>query len=126
MTKGYKYSEEVCKQRSDRMKIDPPMNMLGRRHSESTKMKMREKAKKRIAELNNRWKGGGNNYFHTIARAIYYEHCTNPSCEVCFSSNRIHIHHKDEDITNNDLENLQALCQACHNRVHHLKSIRRP
>jgi len=34
------------------------------------------------------------------------------------------IHHKDEDKTNNVMENLETLCNACHAR-HHVVSVKR-
>lgn len=40
-------------------------------------------------------------------------------CQVCGSESDIHIHHRDGDRTNNDLENLIPLCQDCHYDVHH-------
>jgi hypothetical protein len=40
------------------------------------------------------------------------------TCERCGATDRLHIHHKDEDITNNASENLETLCVLCHNRHH--------
>lgn len=39
-------------------------------------------------------------------------------CERCDSTDRLHVHHKDADITNNDPSNLETLCVVCHNRHH--------
>lgn len=40
------------------------------------------------------------------------------ACERCGSVERLHVHHRDADITNNDLSNLETLCVVCHNRHH--------
>ena len=37
----------------------------------------------------------------------------NHRCAIC-GSDRPHIHHIDEDATNNELENLLPLCPNCH------------
>ena len=36
------------------------------------------------------------------------------SCEACGFKKRLHVHHVDEDWTNNDPSNLQTLCVFCH------------
>ena len=41
-----------------------------------------------------------------------------PSCESCGSTDRLSLHHLDEDRTNNSLANLQTLCPSCHTRWH--------
>lgn len=40
------------------------------------------------------------------------------ACERCGETERLHVHHRDQDITNNDPTNLETLCVACHNRHH--------
>src|SRR3954447_13531656 len=40
------------------------------------------------------------------------------SCETCGSTSQLGLHHRDEDRTNNSLENLQTLCQSCHTAWH--------
>lgn len=42
----------------------------------------------------------------------------NNQCELCNSGERLHIHHKDLDKSNNTQENAQVLCQKCHTRLH--------
>ena|ERR1700743_1425242 len=37
---------------------------------------------------------------------------------ICSSLNNIHVHHKDENVKNNTLENLITLCAFCHLKVH--------
>jgi hypothetical protein len=39
-------------------------------------------------------------------------------CEGCGSDSRLGLHHKDQDRTNNSLENLQTLCPSCHTTWH--------
>jgi hypothetical protein len=39
-------------------------------------------------------------------------------CERCGVSTRLHIHHRDKDITNNAPKNLMTLCVKCHNQLH--------
>lgn len=41
-----------------------------------------------------------------------------PACENCGDRERLHVHHRDKDIANNDPSNLQTLCVLCHNRLH--------
>lgn len=40
------------------------------------------------------------------------------SCETCGAMIGLHVHHRDEDITNNQPSNLQTLCGSCHLRWH--------
>ena len=46
-------------------------------------------------------------------------------CEVCHEQpsamHKLHVHHKDQNRTNNSLENLQLVCVNCHNNVFHSK-----
>ena len=39
-------------------------------------------------------------------------------CEECQSSQKLHVHHRDENPLNNDPSNLQTLCASCHRRWH--------
>ena len=41
-------------------------------------------------------------------------------CVKCYSTENIHVHHKDENRENNKENNLQILCRSCHIRHHHL------
>ena len=41
-----------------------------------------------------------------------------PACERCGATERIGLHHKDHDRTNNQATNLETLCPACHTREH--------
>lgn len=45
-----------------------------------------------------------------------------PICEICgtYSEGRnLHVHHKDRNRKNNNLENLQVVCCLCHNNIIH-------
>lgn len=39
-------------------------------------------------------------------------------CERCSQTSGLHVHHKDKDWTNNDIGNLETLCQKCHLQEH--------
>lgn len=39
-------------------------------------------------------------------------------CAVCGEMEGLHIHHKDEDATNNRVDNLIVLCGVCHKKIH--------
>lgn len=63
---------------------------------------------------NSRLKGGlSRKAFHAQAR----KH-VKPACECCGATKFRHVHHVDEDWTNNDLKNLQTLCVFCHQFWH--------
>jgi len=43
-------------------------------------------------------------------------------CEVCgvpLSGRTLHVHHKDKNRANNEIDNLTVACQPCHNNVLH-------
>jgi hypothetical protein len=39
-------------------------------------------------------------------------------CEKCGRTDKIHLHHIDGNLFNNNKENIQSLCCACHNILH--------
>ena len=41
------------------------------------------------------------------------------NCELCGTTERLSIHHKDRNWSNNNLNNLQTLCASCHTLLHH-------
>lgn len=61
------------------------------------------------------WKGGS----AYVKKALdYYPN----ECVTCGATERLHVHHKDEDRTNDALENLMILCKSCHHRHHNTKT----
>ena len=47
-----------------------------------------------------------------------YQKYTAEKCAICGSVKSLQVHHKDEDRTNHQPENLITLCSSCHLRVH--------
>lgn len=39
-------------------------------------------------------------------------------CAICYGAKFLTVHHKDKNVKNNDLENLQIICRDCHNEIH--------
>lgn len=40
-------------------------------------------------------------------------------CLICKSINILHVHHIDEDVSNNSINNICILCQKCHGLLHY-------
>ncbi len=40
------------------------------------------------------------------------------SCEICGTTEALHVHHIDRDWANDDPTNLQTLCASCHLKLH--------
>lgn len=60
----------------------------------------------------------------TIKKVLGYKECQ--KCKISFSAlkpHNVHIHHIDENHTNQDVNNLTLLCVTCHMR-HHKKGNR--
>lgn len=55
----------------------------------------------------------GKSAHHWRARTLRGDHC-----EECGTSDRLHVHHVDNDHTNDASENLRTLCGSCHLRLH--------
>lgn len=63
---------------------------------------------------NSRSKGGkSRKAYHARARKFRKQ-----ACECCGAKLRLHVHHINEDWTNNSPENLQTLCVFCHQFWH--------
>lgn len=58
------------------------------------------------------------------ARRVYIQHKGNPVCVQC-SNPVADVHHKNEDIKDNRIENLEALCRSCHISHHNKTAPRR-
>jgi 5-methylcytosine-specific restriction endonuclease McrA len=89
------------------------------------------KIRKKYLEKNNIMKGEKNpNYKHGLfinsdeGRKIFKKFNKKIKCEICKKDTSnilgycIIIHHKDRNKKNNNLNNLQPLCQSCHARLH--------
>lgn len=66
-------------------------------------------------ENNSNWKGGVAKTEREAARRKKM-HIT--ACEVCASTDRLEVHHVDENPKNNQNDNLVKLCYGCHKKVH--------
>ena len=39
-------------------------------------------------------------------------------CEICGRCYELHRHHRNEDITDNRIENIAVICKFCHHKIH--------
>lgn len=124
--KGFKHTQET-KDRISRLnkgKKKPPRTeehkrKLGEAHKGKVHTEEWKKAmsNRNFGEKNPCWKGGGTcHYFRKMAFEVYK---MPKVCEMCGSTVRISVHHKDMDKTNNTKENLSILCNRCHARHHY-------
>jgi len=60
-----------------------------------------------------------NNYRNGIGM---YKQFKETHCNRCGTTNKLCVHHKDEDRTNNSLENLETVCRRCHALEHDVTS----
>lgn len=99
--KGFHHSEET------RQKIS--LALTGKIISEETREKFR-------GSRNPNWNGG------KITKAIKEKvrQRDNQQCVKCGAPACL-IHHIDQDVHNNDLNNLCSLCMSCHQRIHIIK-----
>jgi len=57
--------------------------------------------------------------YQSMARRCLKINCRNLSqCEICGSTYKIQIHHKNRNFRDNNIENLQILCRSCHYQIH--------
>jgi len=99
---------------------------LGRKHTEETKRKMKEKAKYRKREKAPNWQGGISfepypmDWTEDIREAIRKR--DNYVCQMCGIhqdelkgwNKKLDVHHIDYDKDNLNPENLISLCKSCH------------
>ena len=78
-----------------------------------------------LREKNPRWKDGANverSKPHNVKRYREMRPLVmkrdGQRCVLCESTTRLHVHHIDENPTNNRAVNLVTLCQPCHLKVH--------
>lgn len=59
---------------------------------------------------------------HSLSRAVFdllvSAGLRENSCELCGSTSKLHVHHINLNFLDNSPENLQCLCEKCHNKVH--------
>lgn len=82
-----------------------------RKHSEARIARGYRNGKGRAGKHNGGWKGG-------ISSKYGKNHFKRDRCERCYSINKLELHHKDRDKTNNTKENLETLCESCHKKEH--------
>lgn len=65
---------------------------------------------------------------YNLSRSPYRNKVDISKCDVCSIKKEeitckegIHVHHKDNDRTNNKPENLQPVCPSCHAKIHNTK-----
>lgn len=73
----------------------------------------------RVFEKNYSWKGGSEHTYRCHARRIIKKHNIPQICSFCGAAKHIIIHHKDKNVKNNALSNLQPLCSSCHVNLHY-------
>jgi 5-methylcytosine-specific restriction endonuclease McrA len=63
---------------------------------------------------NSQSKGGGSRTRSHVRARQHLKQC----CERCGSTQKLHVHHADENWKNNEQNNLQTLCESCHRSWH--------
>ena len=101
--KGHKWDRLTEARRIKTLQANPSYGMLGKKHSEKTKKQMSESSKFPYNYVD----GGYNGKIET------------KECEICGEiQKKILIHHKDGNRKNNKIQNLVAVCDKCHSRMH--------
>jgi 5-methylcytosine-specific restriction endonuclease McrA len=57
-------------------------------------------------------------------RMSSYKLKLNPICEKCGSEERLQVHHKNKDTSDNSIQNLMTLCYSCHSDSHNGRKLR--
>jgi 5-methylcytosine-specific restriction endonuclease McrA len=68
------------------------------------------------------WKYGSEHTYRSIARDVMLVGKNSRICSLCGRKQSIIVHHKDMNIKNNSVNNLQVLCQSCHVKLHYKMS----
>ena len=45
------------------------------------------------------------------------------ACERCGATKKLHAHHKNKNIADNTVENIETLCRSCHDAHHRLEAL---
>lgn len=56
--------------------------------------------------------------YHRRAVTLMRKILVHWKCSDCGASDNLHVHHKDGDIHNNSILNLDLLCPTCHEKYH--------
>jgi len=94
----------------ERIAIDMEKRKINERQH---KLKLREKAEKEYSGKEKTKRRLMDNEFR---ESIFNKF--NNECAVCGAKEGLHIHHKDENPSNNQINNLIVLCGVCHKKVH--------
>ena len=57
-------------------------------------------------------------YYRALKNCVITDHCQSCGAQLTGAYTRLQIHHKDEDIKNNEPDNLVCLCVPCHALAH--------
>jgi len=99
---GYKWNPKQEEKRVSKLR-ENHVGMLGKQHTEETKKLMSESSKKPYNYIDGGYRGK----------------IPTDECSLCGESRkRTIIHHKDKNRKNNDISNLQAVCNKCHSKIH--------
>jgi len=103
--------------------------LVGRRHDETTLLKMSEAKKGKFGEASNAWRGGtqySNGYgVHRVSisgRRVYAHRAVAERILGRVLSSEEHVHHIDRDKGNNSAGNLIVLSEDGHTRLHRAMS----
>ena len=93
---------------------------LNRKREESQEIRNKSKSEAMKGENNPRWNGGISEYpnhaeLKRIRIKIFQK--SKGKCEICGEPAKM-VHHIDEDKSNHSIDNLIALCLACHESLH--------
>ena len=76
------------------------------------------------------WKGGIRDYSQTFRKKLrnLIKERDNWTCQACGlktkNTYKLCVHHIDEDIKNDNLDNLVTLCRSCHTRLHRSNTVK--
>lgn len=101
------------------------------KYNDKRLMKISLLSKERTKEKSPNWKGGIDHagYYYDFYKFLRHEikERDNYTCQLCNKkerSNKLNVHHIDENKSNNERYNLITLCISCHKKFHTKKSDR--
>lgn len=96
-------------------------SLIGSKHTEETKLKMKISHIDRNNEgsNNDNWKGGVSQYSQNwIKLSKEIKKRDNCICQTCKNKSQLQVHHIDFDKKNDKPSNLITLCKSCHSKLH--------